>query len=84
MPEASGGLRGGGKAVGVAGWRQNWSAAAREGKANRSGRSRGGESQAKAVAEAGRGVGERSEAGRGDYARSATLRERANENTPRP
>ena len=40
------------------------------GKKEREG-SRGGESEAKALAGAGRGVGERSEAGRGDHARSA-------------
>ncbi len=54
-PEARGGRRGEGKAAGVAGWRQNRNAAARDGKANGAGGSRGGVSEAKALAEAGRG-----------------------------
>ena len=46
------------------------------GKLEREGLARG-ESEAKALAVAGRGAGERSEAGRGDCARSATFSERA-------
>jgi len=63
------GLGGGG----VARWMQNRCAAKRGGRANGAGRQGGGVSEAKALAGAGRGVGERSEAGRGDRARSAML-----------
>ena len=45
-----------GKAAGVAGWRQNRNAAARDGKANGAGGPRGGVSEAKALAEAGSGA----------------------------
>ena len=55
-PEARGWRRGKGKAAGVAGWWQNRSAAAREGKANGAGGSRGGVSEAEALAEAERGA----------------------------
>ena len=50
--------------------------ARREGKLEREGFARG-ESEAKALAVAGRGAGEPCEAGRGDCARSATFSERA-------
>ena len=64
--------RAAGDTAGVARWRQTRDAATRAGRANWSGRaSRGGESEAKALAVAGRGAGEPCEAGRGDCARSA-------------
>ena len=66
-----------GYTAGVARRRQTRDAAARAaGKLEREGLARG-ESEAKALAVAGRGAGERSEAGRGDCARSATFSERA-------
>ena len=71
---AHGGLRGKGNAAGVARWRQIRDAATRESpsrsKCNPFARRR---ELGEGVAGAGRGAGERSEVGRGDYARSAML-----------
>ena len=83
-PEASGWRCGKGKVAGVARWRRNRNAAARDGKANGAGGSRGGVSEAKALAEAGRGAVRAKRGGTRRLRAERHARKRARANTPRP